>query len=83
MNVEDIRLYCLNKPGVTESFPFDEDTLVFKVMGKMYALLSLEAPRELKLLPLQRKKFTMSFHPGKKILLPLEIMPDFYTKMKD
>ncbi len=44
MNVEDIRLYCLNKPGVTESFPFDEDTLVFKVMGKMYALLSLEAP---------------------------------------
>jgi predicted DNA-binding protein (MmcQ/YjbR family) len=44
MNVEDIRLYCLNKPGVTESFPFDETTLVFKVMNKMYALIALEEP---------------------------------------
>ena len=44
MNVEDIRLYCLNKPGVTESFPFDNKTLVFKVMNKMYALIALEEP---------------------------------------
>ena len=44
MNVEDIRLYCLNKPGVTEGFPFDNETLVFKVMGKMFALMSLESP---------------------------------------
>lgn len=33
--------YCLNKKGVSEHFPFDEDTLVFKVGGKMFALSSL------------------------------------------
>ncbi len=38
MNVEDIRLYCLKKKVVTESFPFDDTTLVFKVAGKMFAL---------------------------------------------
>ena len=43
MNLEEIHAYCLNKPGVTEEFPFDKDTLVFKVMGKMFALIPLEA----------------------------------------
>ncbi|MGQ8337442.1 MmcQ/YjbR family DNA-binding protein [Sunxiuqinia sp. A32] len=42
MNVEEIREYCITKKGVTESFPFDETTLVFKVMNKMFALLSLD-----------------------------------------
>jgi predicted DNA-binding protein (MmcQ/YjbR family) len=42
MNIEEIRDYCLAKPGVTEGFPFDEQTLVFKVMNKMYALVGLE-----------------------------------------
>lgn len=42
MNIEEIREYCLGKPGVTEGFPFDEHTLVFKVMGKMFALVGLE-----------------------------------------
>ena len=42
MNIEDFRSYCLSKKGVTESFPFDEHTLVFKVMGKMFALTGLE-----------------------------------------
>jgi len=41
MNIEEIREYCINKKGVTEGFPFDEDTLVFKVMCKMFALMSL------------------------------------------
>jgi predicted DNA-binding protein (MmcQ/YjbR family) len=41
MLTEDLRTYCLSLKGVTESFPFDEDTLVFKVMGKMFALVSL------------------------------------------
>lgn len=41
MNVEDLRTYCLNKPAVTESFPFDKTTLVFKVAGKMFALTGL------------------------------------------
>lgn len=42
MNIEEIRIYCLSKAGVTESFPFDEVTLVFKVKNKMFALLSLD-----------------------------------------
>ncbi len=43
MNIEDFRAYCLSKPGVTEGFPFDETTLVFKVGGKMFALLDVDA----------------------------------------
>ncbi len=35
-------MYCLSKRGVTEHFPFDEDTLVFKVGGKIFALTSLK-----------------------------------------
>lgn len=42
MDIETFRNYCLAKKGVTESFPFDEQTLVFKVMGKMFALTGLE-----------------------------------------
>ncbi|MRI00613.1 MmcQ/YjbR family DNA-binding protein [Kriegella sp. EG-1] len=41
MNIEEFRQYCLKKKGVTEEFPFDEHTLVFKVMGKMFALSGL------------------------------------------
>jgi predicted DNA-binding protein (MmcQ/YjbR family) len=41
MNIETYFEYCLSKKGVTEHFPFDEDTLVFKVGGKMFALSSL------------------------------------------
>jgi len=43
-DVESFRTYCLSKKAVTESFPFDEYTLVFKVGGKMFALVSLDAP---------------------------------------
>ena len=42
MNIEEIRNYCLSKPAATECFPFDEETLVFKVAGKMFALSALE-----------------------------------------
>ncbi len=42
MNIEQFREYCLSKKGVTEEFPFDEVTLVFKVMGKIFALSGLE-----------------------------------------
>jgi len=41
MNIEQIRTYCLKKPQVTETFPFDQDTLVFKVAGKMFLLAPL------------------------------------------
>jgi len=42
MNIEQLRDYCLKKKAVTEEFPFDADTLVFKVLGKMFALFPLE-----------------------------------------
>ncbi|MBU3821998.1 MmcQ/YjbR family DNA-binding protein [Flavobacteriaceae bacterium XHP0103] len=41
MNIEQLHQYCISKRGVTEHFPFDEDTLVFKVLGKMFALVPL------------------------------------------
>ncbi len=42
MDIESFRQFCLSKKGVTEELPFGEDTLVFKVMGKMFALTDLE-----------------------------------------
>jgi predicted DNA-binding protein (MmcQ/YjbR family) len=42
MNTEELRDYCLEKPAATESFPFDNHTLVFKVGGKMFLLVSLD-----------------------------------------
>lgn len=42
MNIQQFYDFCLAKKGVTEHFPFDEDTLVFKVGGKMFCLTSLK-----------------------------------------
>lgn len=41
MDIQQYFEYCLARKAVTEHFPFDEDTLVFKVGGKMFALASL------------------------------------------
>lgn len=43
MNIEEYREYCISKKGVTEECPFGPDTLVFKVMGKMFALTDIES----------------------------------------
>jgi predicted DNA-binding protein (MmcQ/YjbR family) len=42
MNLETLRDYCLKQPGVTEELPFGPDTLVFKVMGKVFLLAPLD-----------------------------------------
>ncbi len=42
MHIDEFREYCLSKAGTEETFPFDETTLVFKVMGKMFALTGLD-----------------------------------------
>ncbi len=42
MTEEDIREYCLAKPGVTEGLPFGPGVLVFKVNNKMFLLMSLD-----------------------------------------
>jgi predicted DNA-binding protein (MmcQ/YjbR family) len=44
MLAEEIRDYCLEKKGVTEGFPFNETTLVFKVGSKMFLLMALDTP---------------------------------------
>jgi predicted DNA-binding protein (MmcQ/YjbR family) len=43
MHIEQLRDYCIAKKGVTEHFPFDDVTLVFKVMNKMFLLTSLNS----------------------------------------
>lgn len=60
MNIETLREYCLAKKAVTESFPFGEDVLVFKVMSKMFLLIPLTES------PLQ---FNVKCEPGKAIEL--------------
>jgi len=43
VNIEGYRAHCLRKRGVTEEFPFGEVILVFKVMGKLFALTSVQS----------------------------------------
>jgi predicted DNA-binding protein (MmcQ/YjbR family) len=42
MNFRDLYEYCMSKPGTEETFPFNEEVLVFKVAGKMFALTNIE-----------------------------------------
>lgn len=49
MNIEEYRDYCLSKPGVTEELPFGPETLVFKVMGKVFALTDLDSFKSINL----------------------------------
>jgi predicted DNA-binding protein (MmcQ/YjbR family) len=43
MHIEQFRDFCLSKKGATDHFPFDDVTLVFNVMGKMFALVGLSS----------------------------------------
>jgi predicted DNA-binding protein (MmcQ/YjbR family) len=49
VNPESIREYCLQKNGVTEELPFDEDSPVYKVMGKIFAITNLTPPYSINL----------------------------------
>jgi predicted DNA-binding protein (MmcQ/YjbR family) len=77
MNAEDIRAYCLNKKNVEEGFPFGESTLVFKIRGKIFLLLALDA------IPLQ---FNVKCHPEKALELrdeyPENILPGYHMNKK-
>ncbi|MBO6517182.1 MAG: MmcQ/YjbR family DNA-binding protein [Bacteroidia bacterium] len=42
MDIVEFRDYCILKPGVTEEFPFDNQTLVFKVMGKIFTICGVD-----------------------------------------
>ncbi len=79
MDISTIYDYCLNKKGTTESFPFDEDTLTFKVGGKMYLLMSLsdwekgEASMNLKCDPDHAEELRAEF---------IEIIPGYHMNKK-
>jgi len=49
MNIESVRNHCLMKKGVTESLPFNEDSPVYKVMGKIFAIVNLVPPYSINL----------------------------------
>lgn len=49
MNIEEIREFCLSKTASTESLPFDDFSLVFKVAGKIFAILSIDDHKSINL----------------------------------
>ena len=77
MNIESLRNYCLSQKGAEESFPFGEDTLVFKVNNKIFLLAALEAK------PLQ---FNVKADPEEAILLreeyPVHVLPGYHMNKK-
>ena len=77
MNIESIREYVLQKPSVTEGFPFGEDTLVFKVNGKIFLLAGLDSS------PLQ---FNVKCDPEKAVQLredhPGSVLPGYHMNKK-
>ncbi len=75
MNIESLREYCINKPGVTESFPFGDQTLVFKVGEKVFILASLTKP----------ESFNAKCDPEKAIILReqhSEVIPGYHMNKK-
>lgn len=75
MNIESLRTYCLYKLGATESFPFGDDTIVFKVGLKIFLLAGLDNPTS----------FNAKCKPEKAILLREnypEIIPGFHMNKK-
>lgn len=75
MNIEEIRFYCLSKENTEESFPFDDETLVFKVNNKIYAILSLSGDDSLALkCDPERAIELREYHP--------EITPGFHMNKK-
>ena len=77
MDIETLREYVLQKPGVTEGFPFGETTLVFKVNNKLFLLVPLDAGQ---------LQFNVKCNPDKAIELrdeyPDYILPGFHMNKK-
>jgi len=85
MNIEDFRNYCISKKHVSENFPFDKQTLVFKVAGKMFALcdiddfvsINLKCDPELAIeLREKHKGVTPGFHMNKKHWNTVSVLGD-------
>ena len=75
MDIVTFREYCLSLPEVEETLPFDEDTLVYKVAGRIFAMVSLRAPDH----------FAVKCHPDRALLLRdrySEITPAFHLNKR-
>ncbi len=75
MNIELLREYYLAKPGASETLPFGPDTLVFKVMDKIFLLIGLESPHQ----------FNVKCDPQRAIMLReqfAEIKPGYHMNKK-
>ena len=75
MNIVAFREYCLSLPEVEETLPFDDDTLVYKVGGRMFALISISSPDH----------FAVKCNPDRAILLRdrfSEITPAFHLNKR-
>ncbi len=96
MNIESFRDYCLGKKGVVETFPFGENTLVFKVMNKMFALTDVDDFQSVNLkcdpewaIELREKYAAIipGYHMNKKhwntVLIDGSLSDDFVQKMID
>lgn len=98
MDVETFRNYCISKKGVTEELPFGPDALVFKVMGKMFALAGLdqvpltvnlkcnpERARELR--ETHEQNILPGYHMNKKhwntLILDGQLSPDLILELTD
>lgn len=76
MNIETLRDYCLSKPGAEETLPFGPDTLVFKVIGKAFLLVGLDA---------EDLRFNVKCDPDKALELREEypcVLPGFHMNKK-
>lgn len=76
MNIETLRDYCLSKPGAEETLPFGPDTLVYKVGGKVFLLVGLDA---------EDLRFNVKCDPDKAIELRDEypcVLPGFHMNKK-
>ena len=76
MDIEQLREYCLLKPGVEETLPFGPDTLVYKVIGKVFLLTGLDK---------EELRFNVKCHPDKAIELREQfscVLPGYHMNKK-
>ena len=76
MDIEQLREYCLSKQQVVEDTPFGPETLVFKVGGKIFLLLSLDS---------EDLRFNVKCDPDKAIELREEffcVLPGYHMNKK-
>ena len=75
MDIAIFREYCLSLPEVEETLPFDDDTLVYKVSGRMFAMISISTPDH----------FAVKSDPDRSLLLRdryVEITPAFHLNKR-